>query len=625
MNFSLQSTAATITTPPGARDLPQLNRQRPTRRKPSAIKVLTIGLGLALVVAFGVAASVPGTRKTLARLFPKAAAEVIYYEVRPANLPVIVVERGSLESANNVDIFCQVEGQTQIISIVPEGTRVTKGQLVCELDSSALKDQLTNQVIATKGAEAAYQNARLTREVAEIAVIEYVEGIYRQDFQTAKGEIALAESDKTRAEDRLEWSNRMFQKGYVSKAQQIADDLALKKAIFTFEQAQSKLKVLEDYTKKKTIKELESEVEKARSDELAKEQTWSLEKSKQAKLEKQIANCKLFAPGDGLVVYANDPNRFGGSSQPQIEEGATVRERQKIFSLPDISKMRVNTKVHESKIDRLSTGLRARIRVDAFADQVLTGSVESVAPLPDPSNFFSSDIKVYTTLVTIEHGHSGLRPGMTAQVEVLVTELPDVLSVPVQAVLEYQGKDHVAVKTDDGHDWRVVRLGTSNDKLVEVRSGLKAGEVVALHPIALMSEDEKRQAFGSGASSGKDASRKDWGASQGGTVTAVGASGTPGDRSPAGPDAKGGAGGKAKSKAKGKAGAGRMMDPATLEKLKAASPDEQRKILLDRGVPAERVDMILERINSGGGFGGGAPGGGPPGGGFGGGPGGPHP
>ena len=103
---------------------------------------------------------------------------------------------------------------------------------------------------------------------------------------------------------------------------------------------------------------------------------------------------------------------------------------------------------------------------------------------------------------------------MTAQVEILVTELADVLSVPVQAVLEYQGKDHVAVKTDDGHDWRVVRLGISNDKLVEVREGLKTGEVVALNPIALMSEDEKRQAFGSGSSSGKDASRKDWGGLQ---------------------------------------------------------------------------------------------------------------
>ena len=128
----------------------------------------------------------------------------------------------------------------------------------------------------------------------------------------------------------------------------------LKKAKFALEQAQSKKKVLVDYTKHKTIKELQSEVEKARSDELAKKATFALEDSKEKKLEKQIANCDIKAPADGLVVYANDPNRAFGSNQPQIEEGATVRERQKIFSLPDIARMQVNTKVHESQIDKLA-------------------------------------------------------------------------------------------------------------------------------------------------------------------------------------------------------------------------------------------------------------------------------
>ena len=59
--------------------------------------------------------------------------------------------------------------------IMPEGTRVKKGELVCELDSAALRDQLDNQKIATKSAEADFENAKLTREVAEIAVVEYEE------------------------------------------------------------------------------------------------------------------------------------------------------------------------------------------------------------------------------------------------------------------------------------------------------------------------------------------------------------------------------------------------------------------------------------------------------------------
>ena len=577
------------------------------------------------VVAVGVAVGVPGVGKTLRGLvsFSRSTPDVITYTVRPANLPVTVVDRGTLESAQNKDVMSQVEGGTTIISILSEGTPVTQGQLVCELDSSALQDNLKNQKIATLGSEAAFQNAKLTREVAEIAVTEYMEGIYKQDLETVNGEIALADSERKRAEDRLEWSNRMLEKGYVSKAQNIADKVGLEQKIFAFEQAQTKKKVLLDYTRDKTIKELKSEVEKTRSDELAKQQTWQLEKDKEAKLEKQIKNCKLFAPGDGLVVYANDPNRGGGSTQPQIEEGASVRERQKIFSLPDISHMRVNTKVHESMIDRLTPGLRARIRVDSFADEILTGAVQDVAPLPDPSSFFSSDVKVYTTHVTIEKGLPGLRPGMSAQVEILVTELENVLSVPVQAILQYGNKDHVSVRTADGYVWRDVTLGISNDKLVEVKKGLKSGETVALNPIALMSEDEKNEAFGG---TGKDATKKDWGVTAPGKVGTVPVATAIAPAGGGAPDAKGQAKGSPDAKAKGKGqrkGGGAMgkMDAATKEKILSASPEEQRKMLEDRGVPADRIDAILDRMKNGGGGGGPGAGGfgGPGGGGFGGG------
>ncbi len=124
------------------------------------------------------------------------------------------------ELAERQDVYCNVEGGTTIIKIIPEGQRVKKGDILCELDSAALKDQLINQRITTKSAEANFLNAKLTREVAEIAVREYKEGVYVQDIQTVEGEIKLAESDLVRAEDRLEWAKRMFDKGYVSKATQ---------------------------------------------------------------------------------------------------------------------------------------------------------------------------------------------------------------------------------------------------------------------------------------------------------------------------------------------------------------------------------------------------------------------
>jgi beta-lactamase regulating signal transducer with metallopeptidase domain len=165
-------------------------------------------------------------------------------------------------------------------------------------NSPQLKDRTTEprdararwraQRVVRLKAEAEYRNASLNREVAEIAVIEYEEGIFKQDLATVVGEIKLAESDLKRFEDRLEWVRRMFSKGYVPKAGVISEEQTLRKARFALEQAQSKKKVLVDYTKGKTIKELKSEVEKARSDELAKKKAWELEKAKESALERVV-------------------------------------------------------------------------------------------------------------------------------------------------------------------------------------------------------------------------------------------------------------------------------------------------------------------------------------------------
>jgi len=578
--------------------------------------------------------NVPGMSKPIKRFLTGSGTEIITTPVRRGPLPIIVKEKGALESSKNQDAFCNVEGSTTIIMIKPEGTRVTKGELVCELDSAALKDQLVNQKITTESAKANYGNATLTREVAEIAVIEYEEGIFKQDFATAEGEIKLAESDLSRSEDRLDWARRMYEKGYVSMATKTSEELTLKKTRFTLEQAQTKKKVLVDFTKGKTIKELKSEVEKARSDELAKKATWELETSKERKLERQIAACEIKAPSDGLVVYANDPMRAFGSNQPQIEEGAAVRERQKIFSLPDISKMQVNTKVHESHIDQIKPRMKARIRVDAFSDQTLEGTVIEVAALPDQQSMFSSDIKVYTTKVQIDQPLAGLRPGMNAEVEILVARHENVLFVPVTAVLQFNGKDHLTKKIDDRFVQKEIDLGPSNESFVVVTKGATEGELVVSSPISLMTDEERDKAFGS-ASKG---TTRDWarrGSGEGDSKEAAG--GPPGVAAkvaagaPGAPAAPGKAGDPAKAKAnraggfaKGKVGgAGRPAFMAKIpreemRKLFTASEEEKTEILTKAGLTPEEMQQfkeMSERMRAGG-FGGGGPGGG---GGFGGG------
>ncbi len=166
----------------------------------------------------------------------------------------------------------------------PENSKNASGQPL----AAEARARLRAQQLATRKARASYEIARLTREVAEISLEEYQEVGYPRDLAAVEGEIKGAESDLARSTDRLEWATRMFKKGYVTHATKASEELNNQKLKFALEQAQSKKDVLVKYTHEKRIKELESEVKKARMDELDKEAAWDSEKAKLIELERQV-------------------------------------------------------------------------------------------------------------------------------------------------------------------------------------------------------------------------------------------------------------------------------------------------------------------------------------------------
>ena len=126
---------------------------------------------------------------------------------------------------------------------------------------------------------------------------------------------------------------------------------------------------LEKYTGPKIIKALEAKLEANRADALAQESAFQIESDRLKRLERMVANCTLRAPHEGIVVYSMPPSNGWRPATPSIMEGATVREGQCIFELPDANNMRVRAKVNESKVGLIQAGQKATIRVDAFPDK----------------------------------------------------------------------------------------------------------------------------------------------------------------------------------------------------------------------------------------------------------------
>ena len=227
---------------------------------------------------------------------------------------------GRPHSATYMMVTSTIEGETTILTIVPNGSTVQKGDLVCELDSAGLKDSLTNQQITVKAAEANFKNAKLEREAAETDVRDYAGDLFPREQREAEGELRVAEAELEFAEEQLK-----LHKDYGSPQdrERKERELAVARAKLTKEKAANRLHLLEHYTKRKRTTELRDRLVSARSNELAKGAVWELERNRERKLEAQISACIIKAARDGTLVYAD----------AQIEEGTVVRQRQRLFQI----------------------------------------------------------------------------------------------------------------------------------------------------------------------------------------------------------------------------------------------------------------------------------------------------
>ena len=185
---------------------------------------------------------------------------------------------------------------------------------------------------------------------------------------------------------------------------------------------------------------------------------------------------RLYAPDDGIIVYARAQGR---RSEEIIEEGTMVRERQELLSIPKRGGMMAEISLHESVLKKVAEGQECRVVVDALPGVTLKGQVEFVALLPDKGSWWANpNLRLFPTRVSIEGDEQNVASGMSCSVEIIVAELEDVVYMPLQSAFVRDDKtvcfiDGVAVE---------VELGLSNEKWVEVVSGVNAGDIVALSP-----------------------------------------------------------------------------------------------------------------------------------------------
>ena len=515
-----------------------------------------IGITSGVMVFAGIAVGLIAYFSPLGQIFRPKREDLLTHTVREGSLQIQVTERGTLESANNIEVICKVKAGSRgtfastIKWVIDDGTPVEKGAPIMDLDDSALKDQEQSQFILTSRAQAAWIKAKedLTIQMkanetdiaAKFAALKVAEldlerflgvrhepildplgslmgapftlverGEYRMKLDDVSSRLKLAESDLEAYRDRSSWADRSVKLGFLTPSQAKVERSKLEGANDNLGKLQAEKYALENFTRVRELTNLSSLVDvakaayeqsvlqaHAKSIQLEAEvytsrSVYDQEQEKLSEIQTQIQACKITAPQSGMVVYYKDPSssyRGSSSSQGLIAQGEQVREGQKLMRIPDLTRMQVNAKIHEalvSKIkgdDRRPTGnfemLRAgfltipsafgrissqsdfalnvlrehtrdveyyiaeegqevTVRVDAFPERQFKGRVKTVAQVASTTDFFSSDVKVYPTIVRIiDTDVYGLKPDMSAEVIIHVdNSLQNVLTVPIQSVV----------------------------------------------------------------------------------------------------------------------------------------------------------------------------------------------
>ncbi len=440
------------------------------------------------------------------------------YEVKRGPLTISFVESGTIKAREQTIIKNEVEGKTSIVSIITEGTRVKQGELLIELDASLLKDQKIDQEISVQNAEAAFISAKenlavtenqaksdidlakLTLEFAKQDLEKYTKGEYQYNLQKAEADITLAEEELTRADDTLSWSHKLYQEKYIPETELKGDELAKKKCELNAELAKKSKDLLTDYTYKRDLAKLLSDVNQAemamerterksnasiiqaQAELKAKQSEFERQKDKLTKVEDQLKKTKIYAPTDGLVIYATSAKRQWWDAEP-LDVGRIVQEREELIYLPRGDLSSAEVMIHESHLKKITLGMPAIITVDAIPGKLFYGTIQKIAPLPDAqSKWMNPDLKVYTSEIYIDGNDPMLRTGMGCQAEIIVQQYKDAVYIPLQAVIRIGDEPTVYVKKGNKAEPKAIKVDLDNNKVIHIVEGLKEGETILLNP-----------------------------------------------------------------------------------------------------------------------------------------------
>ena len=391
----------------------------------------------------------------------------------------------------------------RVVEVLPQGSWVKKGDVICVLDSSELTKQYpkprlaviadtarlakaeAEEVLQTYLNRRNLENGKLQKFLANHDLKAYENGEYGNTRRRLDGVKQTRQASLDTALGNAGTTELMLREGLVSTASLERANRNLESAAIEIDRADGDISLMEQFTHPRRMAELEYSAEDSVHEvdrivlrnglatSMKRFQSLSFRKYRAGWtqyrdfLAAAIEGSKIRAPCDGQVVYHEEGDR-------RIEVDQYVHYTQKIAAIIDgTGRLSVAAKISDRFFFSLETGQDVRVKLRSMPDKTYWGTLTWFGTIPSRDSKWTQT-RHHKAEILLEESDDLKRvfPGMTADIEVVVAAREDVIRVPSKAIVEFEGQYVAVVKTGSGLERRVLQLGVESDEWTEVLDGL---------------------------------------------------------------------------------------------------------------------------------------------------------
>jgi HlyD family secretion protein len=372
----------------------------------------------------------------------KQLSDVSVTAVKKGTFIEELTDQGTVEAVKSISVSAPTisyrYGALKIAKIIEDGKEVEKGDTIMIFDPSEIKRAIIQAEQQLEIAKAEYEKLASTQqsEIEDLQADLELAGI-SQEISKINAETSIYEPEVTKKEINLKLESATIA---LNRAKEQIEN---KKIIHREDLLQKSL----------TIKQLTSTLADANS---------------------SMKKLFVVSPDKGITIKEENWNtgqKWAIGDQPYSGS--------KLIELPDLSEMRAEVKINEVDVSKVLPEQRVEIRPDAFSDSTYTGKVEAVANLAQNKDY-KSKIKIFPVQIRIAGQSKTLLPGLTVSCKIIVSEIPDVLIIPLESLFTEQGLEYVYLKSGSGFKRQDIKTGGINSDYAIVTSGLNENDIIAL-------------------------------------------------------------------------------------------------------------------------------------------------